>query len=531
MRSFRSRASSGLRLAYFSPVCLLFLASIASAQAPQQTGVKDSVVVRAAEIEVLVLDSKGRPVTDLAREEFLLTVDGLPRKIDWVSPPNTSRGDASVEVAPAPASTGIPPLASALPHSTVFFLDEPHLDFRSRFRGLRALEMHLKTLPLQENVAVYSFRHGLKLVQPFTTDRAAIVSSLERLGRATPVSQQLNSTAQRASESEGVFQDLSRMLQGLAGRSEPKTLVLLAGYLPISSWELANPLGSKASFDFTEQVRQTSRDAFLARATILAVDPSGVPALDLGLTEPLALAAAARFLDDSRPGLSPSAAPVTSADPLASGGDALAVLARETGGSRLTLSNNPEWQLDAETQRLNSRYRIGFTPDTETLQTRQLAVRVTRPGLRVRTATGQLSLAGEALVRARFASSLLSGDLPLVDFPIRVEETTSPNSRLTKTLSVEVSFSSLDVFLQDRGDVLGGQVEILAATADKDGSLSDVRSQALDVRIPASAAALVPRSSFRTLVTLQVRGKGSLLVGVRDTTTNRLGEARLRYGE
>jgi VWFA-related protein len=506
MRSFRSRASSGLRLAYFSPVCLLFLASIASAQAPQQTGVKDSVVVRAAEIEVLVLDSKGRPVTDLAREEFLLTVDGLPRKIDWVSPPNTSRGDASVEVAPAPASTGIPPLASALPHSTVFFLDEPHLDFRSRFRGLRALEMHLKTLPLQENVAVYS-------------------------GRATPVSQQLNSTAQRASESEGVFQDLSRMLQGLAGRSEPKTLVLLGGYLPISSWELANPLGSKASFDFTEQVRQTSRDAFLARVTILAVDPSGVPSQDLGLTDPLALPAGARFLDESRPGLSPSAAPVTSADPLASGGDALAVLARETGGSRLTLSNNPEWQLDAETQRLNSRYRIGFTPDTETSQTRQVAVRVTRPGLRVRTATGQLSLAGEALVRARFASSLLSGDLPLVDFPIRVEETTSPNSRLTKTLSVEVSFSSLDVFLQDRGDVLGGQVEILAATADKDGSLSDVRSQALDVRIPASAAALVPRSSFRTLVTLQVRGKGSLLVGVRDTTTNRLGEARLRYGE
>jgi VWFA-related protein len=517
------------------------IAAIAVAQTTQQTGVRESVVVRAAEIEVLVLDSKGRPVTDLRRDEFLLTVDGRPRKIDWVLPPPARKGEVvavqklQVDLPETPSLSPAP----ALPHSTVFFVDDMHLDFRSRYMGLRAIEVHANTLPLEEEVAVYTFRRRLEIVQRFTTDRTEVTASVKRLGKATPASFLLHGPVDWVGESQAALQGLSQMLTTLSGRPEPKTVILLGGYLPVHSLGRPDPYRPDSSFDFRDEIRQAERDAFLARATVVALDPSGIhpfgPGLDQQAPTPIGAFGSSSQTpapDDSRSDIASSSSSVPSADHLESGGDAFAVLAHDTGGSRLSTSNQPEKLLAAETELLNSRYRIGFTPDAVSSQTRSIAIAVTRSGLRVRTAAGQRSLSGETMVRSRFASALLSRDLPLADFPIRVDSNKPPKGWFgTKTLSFEIRLPAREVYVEDRGETLSGGVEVLVATADDQGGISDIRSQAVEVRISKSDASRIPHAYFKIPLSLHVGGKGLLLVGVRDTTTNRLGHARVSYGK
>lgn len=526
-------------LLLFSLVAASFAAAVA--QTTQQSGVRESVVVRAAEIEVLVLDSRGRPVTDLGPDEFVLTVDGEPRKIDWVQPP-PSRKEKEEVLAGREAPAGLPaiqPAAPALPHSTVFFVDDLHLDFRSRFMGLRSLKIHLQTLPAAEEVAVYAFRHRLEILQRFTTDRPAVTAALERLGKATPVSLLPLSQGLWAGESEAALQGLSLMLEALAGRSEPKTVIVLGGYLPANDHELPNSSRTTAPFDLTDQIRQNSADAYLARATVVALDPSGIHPFGAPLDQQTATpisdstpSPTASTADDSRTDIKADSSSLPNADHMETGGDAFAILAHDTGGARLSTSNQPERLLAAETELLNNRYRIGFTPGAETSRTRSIAVRVTRPGLRVRTATGQRSLSGDAVVRPRFASALLSKDLPPADFPIRIEEKKPAKGwGSKKTLSLEIRVPAREVLVEDKGGTLNGRIEILVATADDQGGISDIQSQAVEVHISKTDAARIPHGYFKTPLSLQVDGKGILLVGVRDTSTNRVGHARLPYGK
>jgi VWFA-related protein len=525
------------RAASLAAILQLVLPPTGTAQNPPRAGVRESVVVRAAEIEVLVLDAEGRPVTDLTRDEFILRVNGSPQKIDWVLPPGppANRQEAvSTEIRELPGQEAqAPESPPVLSHSTVVFIDDLHMNFRSRSMGLNALRVHLDTLPAGEEIALYGFRHHLEILQRFTTDRTALKSALDRLGRTTPVSQLLHSQAEWAGQSEAALQAFSQMLQALAGRPEPKTLIVLAEYLPTSSWELDNPMGTASTFDFAASIRQDSHDAFLARATILALDPSGIHPFGPGLDQAAPVVASAPSTTGAAtpsvtiPSLDSFQAPA--ANHLETGGDVFAVLARETGGARISNTNRLAQDLGKQADLLNARYRIGFTPDAGSSEIRSVAVRVTRPGLSVRTATGQGSLVGEGLTRARFASAVLTRDLPPADFPIKVEPVKSPRGWMTKTLSFEIRIPARELFVQDRGDSLTGNVEVLVASEDDRGGVGDVQRQAVEVRLSKKDVAKLEHAFFRLPLTLQIEGKGFLLVGVRDTTTNRLGEARVAY--
>lgn len=510
---------------------------------------KESVEVRAAEIQVLAVDSTGRPILDLRPEEFVLTVDGVVRKIDWILPPSSTErpklpvGRPAVGAPAVVAEPGKPSLdSSAGLHSTVLFVDEAHVDFRSRSLAIRALRLYVKTLPPEEEVAVFSFRSRLQLVQQFTTDRNRVAAALERLGRTVPASkwvQELKSREAWIGESRAALRDLSLMLQGIAGRPEPKTVVVVAGYVPTSSWELPDP-SHTTPFSFREEVQKGMDEAFLAKATVVALDPSGVPPFGTEAEHQTsqwaakqasesAAGGASPVADDSRSDIVSGPAPIQP-ESLSAGGDAFATLARETGGARLYQSNRLEEALAAQTDLLRSRYRIGFTPDAQSSQTRKVVVTVTRPGIGVRTASGQRSLWGESLVRANFGSSLLKADAPSSDFPIRVTRA-KKSSGGRGSLSLELDIPLREIFLQETAGAFDGRVEILAAAMENDGAMSEIQSERVEVHVPRKDVSRLDRSYFKKLVSLQVRGKGSILIGVRDTTTNRVGLARFPYDQ
>src|SRR5512140_3896204 len=77
-----------------------------SAQADAPRPVRSSVEAVAADVEVLVLDSKGKPVEGLAKGDFKLFVNGKETPIDWLEAPApiaaaATPGAASAAVAAA----------------------------------------------------------------------------------------------------------------------------------------------------------------------------------------------------------------------------------------------------------------------------------------------------------------------------------------------------------------------------------------------------------------------------------------------
>src|SRR5262249_24435394 len=102
-------------------------------------------------------------------------------------------------------------------------------------------------------------------------------------------------------------------------------------------------------------------------------------------------------------------------------GDSFSVLAAETGGARLAYTNKPAEALAAESIRLGSRYRLGFTPPDGTSARRAIRVEALRTGLLVSSAPGQRSRTPETSARARFAALLLSSEAPKADFVVALE--------------------------------------------------------------------------------------------------------------
>ena len=115
----------------------------ASAQSDAPRPVKSSVEAVAADVEVLVLDSKGKPVEGLAKGDFRLFVNGKETPIDWLEAPAASAPAApGSPVAPAaPAAEALTgAVAARRMHSTVFVISDLQTDLRSRNAGLDALQ-------------------------------------------------------------------------------------------------------------------------------------------------------------------------------------------------------------------------------------------------------------------------------------------------------------------------------------------------------------------------------------------------------
>ena len=146
--------------------------------------------------------------------------------------------------------------------------------------------------------------------------------------------------------------------------------------------------------------------------------------------------------------------------------DAFALLTEETGAARIAYTNRPTDLLLAESGRLASRYRLGFTPSDPTSARRTIRVDVARTGLVVRTAAGQRSVTPETAARARFAALLLSADAPKGDFAIAVETKGRVANRTDDALPFDVLVPVSAVYAEDTSTGRRAKLELLVSAVD-----------------------------------------------------------------
>ncbi len=559
-----------------SAVLALAPSVLASAQADAVHPVRSSVEAVAADVEVLVLDSKGKPVEGLGKGDFKLFVNGKETPIDWLEAPAPSPGAASTSPAPAAAVPAGPPPTAAVAarrmHSTVFVISDLHSDVRARNDGIKALLAYAGRMPAGEEAAVYLLDNGVRRLQGFTSDRSALKKALEKPAKMLPRSYVFSEARgdEWVGQSRQMLRNFTTVLDSVANRPEPKTVVVLSG--PISPTGFVTPIGgaagsqalSRTSFpsgmspdgppgyspqpgdeltpngnsyssrglwNFLHEAKDAEAQALLARATIVALDPTGLDSPD-AKAEINSLATTGRIAGSGAT-LRPASASTESdsVDTWEFRNDTFSLMAEATGGARLGFSNKPVENLTAETNLLAKRYRLGFTPPDATSARRTIRVEVTRPGLVVRTASGQRSLTPDTAARARFAALLLSADAPKGDFPIALETKGPVKDRKDDAFPFDVVVPVAGVYAEERGDTKRAKLELLIAGVDEEGRASEPMvipfSVSLDTSAANGAGAFFRKDSN---FTLDHRWKGRLFVGVRDTATSRLGAVALPIG-
>jgi VWFA-related protein len=517
--------------------------------------VKVSVETVAAEVEVLVVDKKGSPVDGLTRDDFRLFVNGKEMPLDWFEAPPAPSVSATASVPAAPAAAAAPPVTTSTPspraHSTVFVISSLHVDAGAQRAGLDALRAYADRLPDGEQASVYLLDNGARRLLGFTSDRKELKKAIDRPRRILPSSYAFDvRNDEWVGRSRQMLRNLGAVLDSLASRPEPKTVVMLTGPLwptgninPSSGAGLfkgpgaaaggprtsASPLDAASAithysnpvttrgerqWNFLGEARDLENQAFLARATVVALDPSGIlaPAGQADSKTP-----------DDRDLLAAS-------DSWEFRNDTFALIAEATGGARLGFSNKPVDLILGASRLLAKRYRLGFTPPDGTSARRDIRVEMTRPGLVVRTASGQRSLTAETAARARFAGLLLSSGAPQGDFTIAVEMKSRISNRTDDALPFDILVPVSGVYAEERGESKRAELELLVSAVDDEGRASEPIVIPFSVELTTATAR--DGAFFRkdSSFSIDKRWKGRLFVGVRDTATNRLGAVAMPIG-
>jgi hypothetical protein len=476
-----------------------------------------------------------------------------------------------VTPAAAPAAPVAAAPAAAVPtrraHSTVFVISPLQLDVRARNAGLDALRTYVDRLPGGEPVSVYLLDNGARRLVGFTTDRKEMKKAIDRTGRSLPTSYIFEARSDEwVGRSRQMLRNFGTVLDSLASRPEPKTVVVLSG--PISPTGFVSPIGNAAGsaalsettfsnrgglgiapskeggdasraaaadgspvpatdsystngnslatrgqWMFLGEAKDVEGQALLARATIVALDPTG-------LLAPGAQADVNTLGQDL----------IAASDPWEFRNDTFAMIAAATGGARLGFSNKPADLILDESRLLAKRYRLGFTPPDGTSARRDIRVDVMRPGLVVRTASGQRSLTAETAARARFAGLLLSAEAPKGDFTIAVEMKSPISKRTDDALPFDVLVPVSGVYAEERGENKRAKLELLVSAVDDEGRASE--PMVIPFSVELAKATAVDGAFFRkdSSFSIDKHWKGRLFVGVRDTATNRLGAVAMPIG-
>ncbi len=386
-------------------------------EAPRRIGVAEHVQVPLVLIDVVVRDSKDRPVPGLTLADFELLVDRLP--VDPNDIETFEENCSPMEIAPPPAvATAAQALTPEAPAPAtaasvggrhfVLFFDFSHLSLNGRYQSLHAARRYLAgTNVSDEQFMILAYKNSLRLVQDFTSSReilmgrldglAGEVASLETevleefskqrelsqpqrdpasagtcIGRLQLASSFATEEEARARRAIRTMEDLMPGLAALPGR---KALVLFSDALRdepgIQFLSMAGSTPDSVGIDVQNDLLLLTREANAAGVALYTVYASGL--------EDVSQAAMARGPDPTEGFESSFRLDLTGAS--RAGLDAAlslqATLSTETGGRAIQRTNDVAKVLAVARQDMSCHYLLGYrSPGAGNNQRHSLIVRL-----------------------------------------------------------------------------------------------------------------------------------------------------------
>ena len=159
---------------------------LVATQQPQTPGFRSSVEVTS--LDVGVVDRDGKPITDLTPQDFVVRVDGAPRRVvsaEWVSLVTPPKPDA-----PPP-----PPGYSTNENATggrliLIVIDQPNIRFGGAAGLRRAVNGFIDRLQPSDRIAAVGIGPG-STSTPFTADRERVKQAIARMAGSAAQAERL----------------------------------------------------------------------------------------------------------------------------------------------------------------------------------------------------------------------------------------------------------------------------------------------------------------------------------------------------
>jgi VWFA-related protein len=545
----------------------LFCTLTLSAQQPPSPQNPSPGVIRIdvnlVQVDAVVTDNKGRPVTDLKAEDFELFQDGVRQKInnvEFIKVKDQGPGPAPAPQVVTKAKNGaVPPPprttslnANQIRRTIALVVDDLGLSFDSVVHIRESLKKWVDNEMQQGDlVAVVRTSSGMGSLQRFTMDKQILQSAIDliqphngRVGTSTfnalrgaqPTDGVLD-TSVFDDEVEhaylvgslGAIQYVVRGLRDLPGR---KSLVLFSESMRFTYLEGPGLVASTAVTNATneERLRKLTDEANRSSVVIYAVDPRG--SFYDGLTA-----------EDTTSGLEEDAIRQSASNrttQMIESRDGMYALTQRTGGLFVHDSNDLGGLLRQVVDDGDGYYLIGYTPELSTFDQgtgkavfHKISLRVNRSGLSVRSRTGFFgrpdnpALPPDEAQRAQLARALVS---PFATGDVGVKLTGLFFPALTGAGSIKVLLH-IDpnnlTFTEEPDGAQVAEVEIASVTFDADGQQVDAVGEGSRIRIPKEDFDAVQRNGVVYTGQLPVKKAGGyqLRVVVRDKTTKKLGSA------
>jgi hypothetical protein len=543
---------------------LALVAQIFGQNPAPQTSDDDDVVritTNLIQVDAVVTDKDGKPVTDLRAEDFEILENGKEQEItnfSYVPLAPASRKSSAASATPADKNAPPVPPTRLQPEQVrrtiALVIDDLGLSFESIYYVRRALKKFVDE-QMQEGdfVAIVRTGGGMGALQSFTSDKRQLYAAIERvkwnqLGRGgvsavapidgnniqtetkaglpgrtsgADINDELNQFSDEI-YSVGTLGALNHIVRGLREMPGRKSVMLVSDGIKIFNRE-------GQSDRILDALRRLTDLANRASVVIYTMDARGLQSLTL-------------MAEDNVSGMTMQQVESRLFDRRADyieSQNGLIYLAKQTGGLAVRGTNDLSAGIKEMLDDQQGYYLIGYRPDEGTfdpkrIQFTNLKIKVKRPGLKVRYRNGFLNITDEQarpeIQRTREAQLIHAIISPFSASDIGVRLTSlfanDPKSGTFMRSLLHVDAKGL-TFTEEADGWHKVVFDIMAVTFGDNGKLVDEASRTHTVRVRGETYKRIMRDGFEYVITVPIKKAGAyqLRTALRDSATQRVGSA------
>ncbi len=550
-----------------SVVAAFLCAAAAAAQQPQPQPqpaeipkLTETMDIRVINVDVVVTDKKGNPVSGLTKDDFELYENGVPKKISNFYEVEGKKA-LNVAITPAPGAQAEAQVAAAkeeIPENMrrriIFYIDNLSLAPFNRNRVFKEMKEFAKnTLRPGDEAMIATFNRSMKIRLPFTRDTGAIQTTLDMIAgesamglsnrsesrdvmkRIQDATNYDEAVAQARSYAESVNHDLRQsvdsidaLMSTLAGVEGKKVLVLTTEGFQMQpgremfylidevgrekGWQAGSTILEGMSFDAAQQIQNIAKTANANGITLYAIHAGGLGAANEGM-----------LAENDKP----TPYTVTQAA-LSNSTESLQLMADMTGGIASINTNNFKQAFKNIERDLQSYYSLGYRAGTERVdRQRNLDVRIKNRSYIVRNRQTFVEKSTFAEMNDRVIANLLY-KVKANDLNILVKAGTPVPTEDLFRVPVEIQIPMEKLTLLPQGEAYMGGFSVYVAVANKLGDMSDVNRQTHQIRVPNSDYSKIKGKYYAYSLDLVMEpGPNRISVGVVDDVSNVTGFDRI----
>lgn len=516
--------------------------------APQDQTIQPPVTFRSeinyVEVDARVLDGQGAFVPGLTATDFQVLEDGKPQKVDAFSFINIPvERQARPLFAKAPIERDVADNITGYDGRVyVIVLDDQHTHpLRSQRLKVAARQFVTRYMGANDTAAIVYTSGRSDVAQEFTNSQRRLLAAVDKfMGRKLRSStlerldeeQRTRGLRQQGDRIDDPFdqerammarttldslRNLSNYLAGISGRR--KAIIYFSEGVDYDIFDVFNTSGGASA------VLQASRDAVAAatraNVSIYGIDPRGLGAGGDDLIE----------VQDTPQDMSLNLGLTTFGNEVQRSQDSLRVLSTETGGFAVVNQNDMATAFERVVADNSAYYLLGYYSSNERRdgRFRKIEVKVTRPGLTVRSRKGYVAARGRSEVKddGRTAPELraaLTSPLPTSALPLALAAAVFKGGAGKGAVVLSTLIAARDLDLVEKDGLFNNQLEIVVTAANYGGKTFPGDRATLTLAMKPDSVQRLRAGGFRILNSIDLPpGRYQLRVAARESNTKRAG--------